>query len=74
MIGEGGMGTVYEAFDSSLGRRVAIKVLRENISNAAHHQDHSARLLREARMLAAVNHPNVLNIYDVGFSCIEWEF
>ncbi len=66
MIGRGGMGSVYEAFDKSLGRKVAIKVLRADLIEPDRREEHSARLLREARLLAAVYHPNVLNVYDVG--------
>ena len=66
MVGRGGMGSVYEAYDESLGRKVAIKVLRGDLVDAAQREEHSARLLREARLLAAVHHPNVLNVYDVG--------
>ena len=66
MVGRGGMGSVFEAFDESLGRKVAIKVLRADLIEPERRQEHAARLLREARMLAAVYHPNVLNVYDVG--------
>jgi eukaryotic-like serine/threonine-protein kinase len=62
-IGEGGMGVVYRAVDTGLGRSVALKVL------AARHvsdPDRRRRLLREARVAAAVDHPNVAGVYDVG--------
>src|SRR5262249_18425037 len=60
---EGGMGEVYQAFDSRLGRRVAIKVLPVRLS-----QDAAAlkRFQREAKALAALSHPNILAIFDVG--------
>ncbi len=56
-IGAGGMGEVYRARDSRLGRDVAIKVSHENFSD---------RFEREARSIAALNHPNVCHLYDVG--------
>jgi tetratricopeptide (TPR) repeat protein len=66
-IGEGGMGSVYAAYDPELDRRVALKVLR-GASDAGQRTDvvASARLLHEARALARLQHPNVLRIYDVG--------
>lgn len=61
MIGAGGMGEVYRARDSRLQREVAIKVLPENVSSDA---DILSRLEREARTLAALNHPHIAAIYD----------
>jgi eukaryotic-like serine/threonine-protein kinase len=61
-LGTGGMGEVYQATDSKLGRSVAIKLLPEAVS---HDNDWSARFEREARVLASVNHPNVASIYGV---------
>ncbi len=63
-LGSGGMGVVYSAFDPRLDRRVAIKVLAR-APDEARAQD-SARLLREARALAMVSHPNVVTVYEVG--------
>ncbi len=61
-IGAGGMGEVYLAHDARLGRDVAIKVLPSSSGGA----DALARFEREARAVAALNHPNVLAIHDVG--------
>jgi serine/threonine protein kinase len=56
LLGEGGMGEVYKATDTRLGRTVAIKVSREEFSE---------RFEREARAVAALNHPNICQLYDV---------
>lgn len=63
LIGEGGMGEVYLADDSRLGRRVAIKILPETVSRDP---DAKRRMLREARAVAALDHPNVCTIHEVG--------
>ncbi|MEM9452893.1 MAG: serine/threonine-protein kinase [Myxococcota bacterium] len=60
-LGQGGMGTVYEAFDRSLDRRVAVKVLRSDMDPR-----YQQRLLREAQALAQLSHPNVVQVYEVG--------
>ena len=62
-LGEGGMGEVYRAEDTKLGREVAIKVLPEAFSRDP---DRLARFEREARAVAALSHPNILAIYDFG--------
>ena len=62
LIGQGGMGCVYRAFDPRLGRRVALKVISEGSTSAAA----NARLVREARAAAAFDHPNAVAIFDVG--------
>jgi serine/threonine protein kinase len=59
-LGEGGMGEVYRALDTHLGRQVAIKLLPDAFSQDP---DRSARFEREAKLLAAVNHPNIAQIY-----------
>jgi eukaryotic-like serine/threonine-protein kinase len=59
-IGEGGMGAVYEAIDSKLGRRVALKV----ISGSSISVDDKRRFAREAKAASALNHPNIVTIYE----------
>src|SRR6186713_2156101 len=62
-IGAGGMGEVYRARDPRLGRDVAVKVLPDAV---ARDPDRLARFDREARAVAALAHPNILSIFDVG--------
>jgi serine/threonine protein kinase/Tol biopolymer transport system component len=62
LIGAGGMGEVYHSHDATLARDVAVKILPPAFINDS---DRLARLEREARMLAAVNHPNICAIYGV---------
>jgi Tol biopolymer transport system component len=61
-IGAGGMGEVYQAHDTKLARDVAIKVLPEGV---AHDTERLARFQREAKMLAALNHPNIATIFGL---------
>src|SRR5262245_2261984 len=62
-IGKGGMGEVYRAQDARLGRDVAIKVLPEQLTSDP---EALRRFEREGRALAALSHPNILTIFDVG--------
>jgi eukaryotic-like serine/threonine-protein kinase len=62
LVGVGGMGEVYRARDPKLGRDVAIKILPPAFTS---HADRLARFEREARMLAALNHPNICAIYGL---------
>lgn len=61
-IGRGGMGIVYRATDLELKREVAVKILPETASSA----DARQRLIREARAAAALNHPHIISVHDVG--------
>ena len=63
-IGSGGMGDVFRARDERLGRDVALKLIRPASNDSS---DHLRRFEQEARAAAALNHPNILAIYDVGF-------
>ncbi|HEY0159654.1 MAG TPA: protein kinase [Thermoanaerobaculia bacterium] len=63
LLGEGGMGQVYRGRDPRLGRDIAIKVLS---SEASQDTEATARLEREARAIAALSHPNILAVHDVG--------
>jgi serine/threonine-protein kinase len=61
-LGTGGMGEVYRARDTRLGREVAIKVLPETV---ARDPDRVARFEREARLLASLNHPHIAALYGL---------
>jgi serine/threonine-protein kinase len=62
-LGDGAMADVYRAYDESIDRPVAVKVLKEELARDA---ELNARFLREARAAGALNHPNIATIYDVG--------
>ena len=61
-LGSGGMGDVYQATDSKLGRSVALKLLPETF---ARDSERAARFEREARVLASLNHPHIAAIYGL---------
>ena len=65
LIGVGGMGEVYSARDTRLGRTVALKVLP---SDATADADRRQSFEEEARTVAALNHPNICTLYDIGES------
>ena len=62
-LGAGGMGEVYRALDTRMGRQVALKILPEAMADDA---DRMRRFEQEARLAASLNHPNIMAIYDVG--------
>ena len=64
-VGAGGMGEVYRAHDPRLGRNVAVKVSAQQFSD---------RFEREARAIAALNHPNICQVYDIGPNYLIMEF
>jgi serine/threonine-protein kinase len=65
LIGAGGMGEVFRAIDIRMGRTVAIKTIKE---------EHSDRFIREIQAIAALNHPNICQLYDVGANYLVMEF
>ncbi len=77
-VGRGGMGVVYLARDPQLDRAVALKLVRPSLQEDERADHFERRLMREARAMAKLSHPNVLTIYDVGlhgqqvFLASEW--
>jgi serine/threonine-protein kinase len=62
-LGQGGMGAVYLAEDTHLGRRVALKVMLPEIAS---HEQRLKRFLREAKLSSSISHPNVISFYEIG--------
>jgi serine/threonine protein kinase len=65
-VGEGGMGVVYKAYDQTLDRKVALKLVRSRAADDAERAAQSARVLREAQAMAKLSHPNVVPVFQVG--------
>src|SRR5690349_24453074 len=63
VLGEGGMSTVYAAANVTTGKPVAIKLLQPEL---VRDEEQSQRLLREAQAASAIDHPNVVNVFDIG--------
>ncbi len=66
LLGFGGAGFVYDAFDPQLSRRVALKLVRPDAHTGQSDGNSAARLLREARAMARLSHPNVVTVFDAG--------
>jgi len=64
LLGRGGMGAVYQAFDPHLERDVALKVM---LPQFADQPEHKLRFEREARAVARMMHPNVVTVFDLGY-------
>src|SRR5215471_11683856 len=65
LVGAGGMGEVYKARDTRLGRVVALKISKDEFSE---------RFAREAQMVASLNHPNICQLYDIGSNYLVMEY
>jgi Tol biopolymer transport system component len=74
-LGSGGMGEVYKARDTRLDRLVAIKILRQDLAASS---DRKHRFLQEAKAASALNHPNIVTVYDIfeheGTDCLVMEY
>jgi serine/threonine protein kinase/tetratricopeptide (TPR) repeat protein len=66
LIGKGGMGEVYAAYDPELDRKIALKLLRAHLTAGVDPSEGRARLLREAQAIARLSDPNVVVVFDVG--------
>ncbi|WIG92896.1 serine/threonine-protein kinase [Myxococcus sp. SDU36] len=66
LVGAGGMGVVYAAYDPELDRRVALKLVHDEVLPAASREEAASRLLREAQALARLSHPHVITVFDGG--------
>ncbi len=70
-LGEGGMGTVWEARDEKLDRPVAVKLISLLSGGGSHATEARARFLREARLTARLQHPHIVTLHDVGEAVVE---
>src|SRR5204862_4401265 len=73
LVGRGGMGEVYAAYDPELDRKVAVKLLRVKPGNGVSRNEGRQRTLREAQAIARLSHPNVAVVFYVG-TCGEQVF
>src|SRR6185503_20394681 len=64
LVGRGGMGEVYAAYDPRLERKIALKLLRQSTRHGKPNRAAQERLLREAQSTARLSHPNVVVVYD----------
>jgi eukaryotic-like serine/threonine-protein kinase len=65
-IGEGGMGVVYAAYDQTLDRKIALKLLRSNAEDETERAAATAKVMREAQAMAKLSHPNAVTVFQVG--------
>lgn len=66
LLGAGGMGAVYRAYDPSLDRTVALKLVLVQPGHSGHNPDYLIRFEREAKAIARLSHPNIVQVYDFG--------
>ena len=67
VLGKGAMGVVYEGFDPTLSRRVAVKTILKSVAiDAETAASYSARFVREAQAVARLNHPHIVQVHDFG--------
>jgi serine/threonine protein kinase len=66
MLGKGAMGIVYKALDPDIGREVAIKTIRFDLSSSAEQEELMGRFVREAQAAGKIHHANIVTIYEVG--------
>src|SRR5947209_4841343 len=65
-LGMGGMGEVFRARDTRLNRDVALKIMHDNDGSGVISNERKARFEREAKVVAALNHPNIVSVFDFG--------
>lgn len=65
-VGAGGMGVVFAAYDPELDRRVALKLVHQEVFEAGQREEAASRLMREAQALARLSHPHVITVFDAG--------
>jgi serine/threonine protein kinase len=73
-IGTGSMGTVYEAIDPGLQRKVAIKIIKHELISSKYGEDMLKRFQHEARIISRLNHPHIVSVYEYGHDAEEGTF